>query len=124
MWGTVLLVLLFILMVKYLLVVMMGLFRYLVRMYFSATTGQYIGQLGSNGNGNGQFSSPHGIAIDDEGYIFVSVYNSGTSYLHILSPDRKQVKLISGLSSPWGVALDKDGYIYVADYGNKRITKY
>ena len=177
--------------------------------YFSATTGQYIGQFGSNGNGNGQFSSPRGmstdgkgnilvaemdnnrvqvfkedgtfvqviqcdgqasdvavdnegkihvtiwnqnhvqvfspdgkthlytynnpagnfnspdgIAIDDEGHIFVSVFNNGTSYLHVLSPDRKQVKLISGLSEPVGVALNKDGYIYVADNSNKRILKY
>ncbi|XP_019862663.1 PREDICTED: E3 ubiquitin-protein ligase TRIM71-like, partial [Amphimedon queenslandica] len=76
--------------------------------YFSATTA-------------GNFSSPDGIAIDDEGYIFVS---SNNGYLHVLSPDRKQVKLISGLSCPWGVALDKDGYIYVADYYNKRIMKY
>ena len=174
--------------------------------YFSATTGQYIGQFGSKGNGNGQFSSPRGmstdgkgnilvadhynnrvqvfkedgtfvqviqcdgnapdvavdnegkihvtiwnqnhvqvfspdgkthlytynnpagnfnspdgIAIDDEGYIFVS---SNYGYLHVLSPDRKQVKLISGLSAPWGIALDKDGYIYVAEYINSRITKY
>ena len=175
--------------------------------YFSATTGQYIGQFGSNGKGNGQFSNPcgmstdgkgnilvaeyscnnrvqvfkedgtfiqviqcdgivtgvavdneakihvtilnqnhvqvfspdgkthlyaynnpagnfncpNGIAIDDEGYIFVSVSNG---YLHVLSPDRKQVKLISGLSNPWGVALDKDGYIYVADQGNKRTMKF
>ena len=177
--------------------------------YFSATTGQYIGQFGSIGNGNGQFSRPfgmstdgkgnilvadysnnrvqvfkedgtfvqviqcdgiatdvavdnegkihvtiqdqhhiqvfspdgkthldtynnpagnfnrsRGITIDDEGYIFISVYNGGTSYLHVLSPDRKQVKLISGLSDPWGIALDKDGYIYVADYHNSRIMKY
>ena len=177
--------------------------------YFSATTGQYIGQFGSNGNQNGQFSGPHGIstdgkgnilvaemnnnrvqvfkedgtfvqviqcdgkasdvavdnegkihvtiwnqhhvqvfspdgkthlytynnpagnfnspdgiAIDDEGHIFVSVFNNGTSYLHVLSPDRKQVKLISGLSNPYGIALDKDGYIYVADNINKRILKY
>ena len=173
--------------------------------YFSATTGQYIGQFGSKGNGNGQFFGPRGMStdgngnilvadygnkrvqvfkdgtfvqviqcdgnapdvavdnegkihitisnqnhvqvfspdgethlytynnpagnfnypdgidIDDEGYIFVS---SNSGYLHVLSPDRKQIKLISGLSHPWGVALDKDGYIYVADYGNKCIMKY
>ena len=174
--------------------------------YFSATTGQYIGQFGSKGNGNGQFSyplgmstdgkgnilvadysnkrvqvfkedgtfvqviqcdgiatdvavdnegkihvtiwnqnhvqvfspdgkthldtynnpagnfnNPQGISTDDEGYIFVS---SNNGYLHVLSPDRNQVKLISGLSDPWGVALDKDGYIYVAEYNNKRIMKY
>ncbi|XP_019860287.1 PREDICTED: E3 ubiquitin-protein ligase TRIM71-like [Amphimedon queenslandica] len=77
--------------------------------------------LDTYNNPAGNFSSPDGIAIDDEGYIFVSCNNS---YLHVLSPDRKQVKLISGLSCPWGVALDKDGYIYVADYYNKRIMKY
>ena len=177
--------------------------------YFSATTGQYIGQFGSNGNGNREFSNPegmstdgkgnilvadfsnkrvqvfkedgtfvqviqcdgqasdvtvdnegkihvtiydqdhvqvfspdgkthlytynnpagnfnglNGITIDDEGYIFVSAYNGGTSYLHVLSPDRKQVNLISGSISPLGIALNKDGYIYVADYNNKRIMKY
>ena len=67
------------------------------------------------------FNSPNGIAIDDEGYIFVS---SNDGYLHVLSPDRKQVKLISGLSVPYGIALDKDGYIYVAEYSNSRIMKY
>ena len=177
--------------------------------YFSATTGQYIGQFGSKGNGNGQFSSPkgtstdgkgnilvadfnnkrvqvfkedgtfvqiiqcdgtahdiaidnegkihvatynhndiqvfspdgktplhtynnphsgstyiQGIAIDDEGHILVSTYNRSGSCVYELSPDRKQVKLISGLSDPMGIALDKDGYIYVADYGNNRIMKY
>ncbi|XP_019859672.1 PREDICTED: E3 ubiquitin-protein ligase TRIM71-like [Amphimedon queenslandica] len=177
--------------------------------YFSATTGQYIGQFGSKGNGNGQFYHPRGmstdgkgniliadfnnkrvqvfkedgtfvqviqcddgatdvavdnegkihviirdqnhvqvfspdgkthldtynnpagnftysrgIAIDDEGYIIVSVHNSGNSYLHVLSPERKQVKLVSGLSDPVDLALDKDGNIYVAEYGNKCIAKY
>ena len=75
-------------------------------------------------NPAGNFNNPQGIAIDDEGYIFVSVYNGRTYYLHVLSPDGKQVKLISGLSDPEGVALDKDGYIYVADHRNNRITKY
>ena len=175
--------------------------------YFSATTGQYIGQFGSIGSGNGQLSSPrgmstdgkgnilvadysnkrvqvfkedgtfvqvtqcdgnasdvavdnegkiyiahyqnhvqifspdgkthlytynnlagnsighNGIAIDDE-YIFVSAHKDGTYYLHVLSPDRKQVKIISGLSAAFGIALDKDGYIYVAEYNKKRILKY
>ncbi|XP_019858771.1 PREDICTED: E3 ubiquitin-protein ligase TRIM71-like [Amphimedon queenslandica] len=176
--------------------------------YFSATTGQYIGQFGSNGNGNGQFSrsfgmstdgkgnilvadynnnrvqvfkedgtfvqviqcdgqatdvavdnegkihitiyqnhikifSPdgkthlhtynnphsgsgylHGVAIDDDGHILVLTYRYNDVCVYALSPDGKQVKLISGLSNPFGIALDKDGYIYVADCMNKCITKY
>uniref|UniRef100_A0A1X7SJ60 SMP-30/Gluconolactonase/LRE-like region domain-containing protein n=1 Tax=Amphimedon queenslandica TaxID=400682 RepID=A0A1X7SJ60_AMPQE len=71
--------------------------------------------LDTYNNPAGNFNTPNGIAIDDEGYIFISCNNG---YLHVLSPDRKEVKLISGLSNLWGVALDKDGYIYVAEYGN------
>uniref|UniRef100_A0A1X7TJN4 Uncharacterized protein n=2 Tax=Amphimedon queenslandica TaxID=400682 RepID=A0A1X7TJN4_AMPQE len=37
---------------------------------------------------NHNFNSPQGIAIDDEGCIFVS---SNNGYLHVLSPDRKHV---------------------------------
>ena len=177
--------------------------------YFSATTGQYIGQFGCNGKGNGQFSNPRGmstdgkgnilvadysnnrvqvfkedgtfiqviqcdgypsdvavdnegkihvtirnqhhvqlfspdgkthlnkysnpagifqcpqgIAIDDEGYIFITTQYSSTYYLHVLSYNRKEVALFSGLNDPWGVALDKDGHIYVADASNYLIVKY
>ncbi|XP_019850417.1 PREDICTED: E3 ubiquitin-protein ligase TRIM71-like [Amphimedon queenslandica] len=67
------------------------------------------------------FNSPNGIAIDDEGRIFVS---SNDGYLHVLSSDTKQVKLISGLSVPYGIALDKNGHIYVAEYSSSRIMKY
>ncbi|XP_011405731.1 PREDICTED: E3 ubiquitin-protein ligase TRIM71-like [Amphimedon queenslandica] len=80
-------------------------------------------RLDTYNNPAGNFNDPDGIAIDDEGYIFVSVYNNGTSYLNALCPDRKQVKLIS-VSNPYGIALDKDGYIYVTDCNDKRITKY
>uniref|UniRef100_A0A1X7TA61 B box-type domain-containing protein n=1 Tax=Amphimedon queenslandica TaxID=400682 RepID=A0A1X7TA61_AMPQE len=77
--------------------------------------------LDTYNNPAGCFNHPNGIAIDNEGYTFVS---SNNGYLNVLSPDRKQVKLISRLSFPWGGALDKDGYIYVAESGNKRIMKY
>uniref|UniRef100_A0A1X7SX83 Uncharacterized protein n=1 Tax=Amphimedon queenslandica TaxID=400682 RepID=A0A1X7SX83_AMPQE len=58
MWGVVPVVWLFILMVKYLLVAMMGLFRYLVRMVLSA-----VRRIGSKGNGNGQFGWPWGLLL-------------------------------------------------------------
>ena len=75
-------------------------------------------------NPAGSFQNPQGIAIDDEGYIFITAYYSRTYYLHVLNYDRKQVNLLSGLSDPWGIILDKDGHIYVADTSNYRIMKY
>ena len=75
-------------------------------------------------NPAGSFQYPQGIAIDDEGYIFVTARYSSTYYLHVLNYDRKQVNLLSGLNNAWGITLDKDGHIYVADPGNYRIMKY
>ena len=75
-------------------------------------------------NPAGRFQCPQGIAIDDEGYIFITAQYSGTYYLHVLNYDRKQVNLLSGLSNPCGVTLDKDGHIYVAAANNYCIMKY
>ena len=75
-------------------------------------------------NPAGYFQYPQGIAIDDEGYIFITAHYSGTYSLHVLNYDRKQVNLLSGLNNPWGITLDKNGYIYVADYSNNHIIKY
>ena len=56
--------------------------------YFSATTGQYIGQFGSNGNGNGQFSRPHGMSTDGKGNILRKMVHLYKSYnvmvLHLM----------------------------------------
>ena len=75
-------------------------------------------------NPAGSFQYPQGIAIDDEGYIFITAQYSSTYYLHVLNYDRKQVYLLSGLNNAWGITLDKDGHIYVTDPGNNRIMKY
>ena len=77
--------------------------------------------LNSYSNPSGSFQYPQGIAIDDEGYIFITA-QFYCYYLHVLNYDRKQVNYLSDLSSPCGITLDKDGHIYVAD--NYRITKY
>ena len=70
-------------------------------------------------NPAGSFQYPQGIAIDDEGYIFIQLNIAAlTNY------DRKQVNLLLGLNNPWGITLDKNGYIYVADYSDNHIMKY
>ena len=84
-------------------------------------------ELHTYSNPNGYFQYPTGIAIDDEGYIFIMTRYSNGNYLHVLSPQKTQVNRISSFHDSYemyGMALDKDGSIYIPDYGNSRIMKY
>ena len=74
-------------------------------------------------NPSGDFLSPYGIAIDDEGYIFITARYE-THHLHVLSPEKKQVMSLIGFNEPCGVTLDKDECIYVADGDNHEIKKF
>lgn len=65
---------------------------------------------------------PTGIAIDDEGYRFIS--DSNHHCLWILDPNGKQIHQCAGLNFPYGIAFDIFGHIYVADSSNHRIIKY
>ena len=71
-------------------------------------------------NRQGNFNNPQGIAIDDNGYWYITT----PQYLHILDHTGNHVNVIGGLNYPYEVALDTEGYIYVADYSNSRVIKY
>ena len=72
---------------------------------------------------------PAGIAIDPEGYIFISeYYTSNSSYdysrLFILNPQYQSVSSFQAFRYAVGVALDKDGYVYVCDQNQNRVRKF
>ena len=71
---------------------------------------------------NGNVVYPTGIAIDDEGYRFIS--DSNHHCLRILDPNGKQIHQCTGLNFPYGIAVSPSGHIYVADSSNHRIVKY
>ena len=80
-----------------------------------------ITKIRTYSNPNGNLNHPRGIAIDDEGYCFITTHCS--SYLQVLDPTGNQVNVISFINL-CGVALDRQGYVYVADYINSCIIKY
>jgi sugar lactone lactonase YvrE len=57
--------------------------------------------------------NPTGLAIDREGYLFVSCRNDGT--IHRISPDGRSMQWVEGMGIATGLAFDKAGNLYVGD---------
>ena len=86
--------------------------------------------FGEAGAGNGQFSTPYGIAINkNTGNVYVS--DRGDSRIEeFYSSGEYDTKFGSygtgagDLSSPSGVSVDSSGNIWVADLGNNRVEEF
>ncbi len=98
---------------------------------FDGKLGHYLMKFGSRGNGEGQFSSPWGIAVDRvRGYVYVvdsanfrvqKFDNSGEFIMQWGSFGNGDGQFYF----PRGIAVDpSDGTVYVVDMGNHRIQKF
>src|SRR6266550_4130008 len=83
---------------------------------------------GGRGAGKGEFDSPHGIAVDRAGNIYVADTNNGR--IEKFSPSGVYITSLgmkgSGygqLGEPNGIAIDRDGNIYIADASDHRVQK-
>jgi len=83
---------------------------------------------GGQGTGNGQFNSPHGIASDSAGNIFISDTNNGriekfsSTGAFVASVGTKGAGY-GQFGDPNGIAVDRAGDIYVAEASNHRVQK-
>jgi len=57
--------------------------------------------------------NPTGLAIDREGFLYVSCRNDGT--IHRVSQDGRAMQWIEGMGIATGLAFDKNGNLYVGD---------
>ena len=83
---------------------------------------------GGQGTAHGQFDSPHGIAADSAGNVFIADTNNGR--IEKFSPTGTFVSSIGSkgagygqLGDPNGIRIDRAGNIYVAEASNHRIQK-
>lgn len=84
---------------------------------------------------NAEFNAPGGIAIDDDGNLFVADYLNNC--VRIVSPAGAVVKIAGSLKKgfadgpapeaefhyPFGIAVDSRGMVYVGDYYNHRVRR-
>jgi IPT/TIG domain-containing protein len=60
-----------------------------------------------------ELMNPSGMAIDRNGYLFVSCRNDGT--VHRISSDGRAMQWVEGMGIATGLAFDKSGCLYVGD---------
>ena len=77
---------------------------------------------GSQGNGPLQFSTPHTIASDAKGNIYVG--DRGNQRIQVLDPDLNLVRTINTVRAPWGMCISPPNasgaqFVYSADAGGK-----
>jgi sugar lactone lactonase YvrE len=75
--------------------------------------GKLIKTIGKTGSGPGEFRSPHALAMDSRGRLFVG--DRGNNRVEILDQEGKFIAEWKQFSRPSGVYIDKDDNIYVAD---------
>ena len=74
----------------------------------------------------GHLNGPKRIAIDDEGYSFVTHHGElDGDCLSIYDSQGNKIHTVGKLNNPWGIALDpRDGSVFVADRGSNSVLKY
>lgn len=91
----------------------------------------YLGQVGSVGSGNGQFSDPYAVAVDSLGNLYVAdrlnhriqkLTNSGTFVWSVGGPGSGADA--GKFNSPQALAFDPLGRLHVADTSNHRVQVF
>ncbi|UCC63485.1 MAG: TIGR03663 family protein, partial [Anaerolineae bacterium] len=88
-----------------------------------------VSTWGAQGNGNGQFNHPRGVAVDLAGYVYVA--DSGNHRIQKFDLEGNHLLTWGGqgnapgqFQEPWGLAVDGQGHVYVADTWNHRVQVF
>ena len=91
--------------------------------------GEYLGQFGKKGNGNGELNGPSSISIDSDGVVYVT--ESDNHRISVFTCEGKFLTSFgtkgSGpgqVNEPHGIAVDGNGVVYVSDYGNSHLQYF
>jgi hypothetical protein len=74
-------------------------------------TGRFIKSVGTRGNGPLQFSTPHAIAVDAKGMVYVA--DRGNSRIVVLDNDLNQKAVYDNVGAPWAVCITNTPHQYL-----------
>jgi DNA-binding beta-propeller fold protein YncE len=83
--------------------------------------GKYIKEWGSKGSAPGQFDTPHALAMDSRGRLFIG--NRNNNRIDIFDQEGKFLESWPQFSRPSGIYIDKNDVIYVADSESESVSR-
>jgi hypothetical protein len=73
--------------------------------------GRFIKSVGTRGNGTLQFSTPHAMAVDAKGNVYVA--DRGNSRIVVLDNDLNQRAVYDNVGAPWAVCISNTPHQYL-----------
>lgn len=83
--------------------------------------GKFIKTWGKKGSAPGEFDTPHALAMDSRGRLFVADRNNNR--IQIFDQDGNFLDQWTQFSRPSGIFIDKNDVLYVADSESESATK-
>jgi sugar lactone lactonase YvrE len=84
-------------------------------------TGKYLMEWGMKGSAPGEFDTPHALAMDSQGRLFVG--NRNNNRIDLFTQDGKFIESWPQFSRPSGVFIDQNDVLYVADSESESVSK-
>jgi sugar lactone lactonase YvrE len=83
--------------------------------------GRFLKAWGSRGTAQGQFNTPHSVAVDKQDRVYVA--DRENYRIQIFTPDGGFLKEWTHVGAPWGLHITPDQSLYMADGYNNRVLK-
>ena len=89
------------------------------RVVVLAADGSFVRSWGTFGSGPGQFNTPHSIALDAQGRVYVADRGNARIQRFTQQGELIDVWQSAQLGRPWAVTIAADGSVFVVDGGDQ-----
>ncbi|MCL5745557.1 MAG: peptidyl-alpha-hydroxyglycine alpha-amidating lyase family protein [Acidobacteria bacterium] len=83
--------------------------------------GEFVRTWGTRGTGPGQFDTPHSVAVDRQGRVYVG--DRENYRIQVFDANGEFLRQWTHVGSPWGLYIAPDQSLYMCDGYNNRVLK-